>query len=226
MTKRNRDSVKRPNTAGQDRSPNQQLVENCRFMLVFAMAATLIAWVLDRPGPILWCIRWGSLLLVLLAIGLMRAFRHRTMDAPGDPRGRLRKRGSTIVVAKPQPKANGDLAKADRLSEPIPSSLPTKPRGFVGWIKFGVPVFGLVLVAVVAAVLAIPEGIRAMITQTAVLTFKRAPPLHLTGATAFLYGVVLTILGSAGLLPIVLVIYGFWKDNSSMRANRLDERNS
>lgn len=187
MTKGGRRSPKRPNTSGQVRSPNQQFAGNCLLIFCIALATTLIAWVLDHPGPILWCIRWGSLLLVLLAIGLMRASRNRTVDVPGDPRGRLRKRDSTIVVAEPHPTADGQLEDASRLSEPSPPSVPPKPRGFVGWIKLGVPVLGFAVMSVVAVVVMIPMGIRAIVSQTVVSNYKGSP-LRLTGASAVLRG--------------------------------------
>lgn len=163
MTKRNRDPANRPNSPDQYRLPNEQIKAVCMLIIYLAVAATLLAWAMDRPGAICWAVRRGGPLILLLAIGLMRRFENRTVDAPGDPRERLRKRGTVLVVAKPNP-------TTDRRSDDTsPSSVPTEPRGFRGLTVIGIVVLGFALLTALAPVL-ITEGIRAMVTQTAVVS--------------------------------------------------------
>lgn len=119
---------------------------------------------------------------------------------------------------------------ARHLSESKPSNERTRPLGFVGWIVvatlIGVVVIGLLALAVLGVAF-ITEGVREMVTQTAVTHQKHDPtPIPLTGAMAILNGAAFAALGSLFVLPSLLLIRALWKKRSAQQANRLDERNA
>jgi hypothetical protein len=138
-----------------------------------------------------------------------------------DPESSLKE--SLKAKGKPKPTDAPPRHDASPLPEPSPPSVP--------FSLLGCAIFGFLIVALIAmtvfGVAFFTEGVREMVTQTAVTHTKNDPtPIPLTGAMAVLNGAAFATLGGLFLIPCLLTIRGLWKKYRSKQAKRLDERNS
>ncbi len=110
--------------------------------------------------------------------------------------------------------------------EPSPPGVPTWPARFVGCAFIGFFIVAWIAMTVFGVAF-FTEGVREMVTQTAVAHQKNDPtPIPLTGGMAVLNGAALATVGGLALIPCLLTIRGLWKKYRSKQANRSDEGGS